>query len=167
MNQRIYISDRRDSAHHRLTKIWLTQPLPALSAVYCTTCLAGRGWLSQIFVRRWHVLNLLSLMYVLWCEPSEGCWLTSFGTGVGRGVGSTRQSSWNHSVTTCPFATWHIYDIITLWLKYTYMRSDVIPKPHGSALWEMFWIRIRIYHLHGDRSGCRCQKLLKILFKKG
>ena len=36
--QRIYISDRRDSTRHRLTKIWLTQPLHALSAVYCTTC---------------------------------------------------------------------------------------------------------------------------------
>ena len=33
----VYISDRRDSTCHRLTKFWLTQPLPALSAVYCTT----------------------------------------------------------------------------------------------------------------------------------
>ena len=29
--QRIYISDRRDSNRHRLTNIWLTQPLPACS----------------------------------------------------------------------------------------------------------------------------------------
>ena len=28
-SQRIYISDRRDSTSHRLTKMWLTQPLPA------------------------------------------------------------------------------------------------------------------------------------------
>ena len=32
--QRIYISDRRDSTRHRLTKMWLTQPLHALSAVF-------------------------------------------------------------------------------------------------------------------------------------
>ena len=40
-DQRIYISDRRDSTRHCLTKIWLTQPLPACSvgwagsAIYC------------------------------------------------------------------------------------------------------------------------------------
>ena len=33
-----YISDRRDSTPLRLTNIWLSQPFPALSAVYCTTC---------------------------------------------------------------------------------------------------------------------------------
>ena len=29
--QKIYISDRKDSNRHRLTNIWLTQPLPACS----------------------------------------------------------------------------------------------------------------------------------------
>ena len=33
----IYISDRRDSTPLRLPNIWLSQPLPALSAVYFTT----------------------------------------------------------------------------------------------------------------------------------
>ena len=28
---RIYISDRKDSTRHRVTKIWITQPLPACS----------------------------------------------------------------------------------------------------------------------------------------
>ena len=32
-----YICDRRDSTNHSLTKMRLTQPLPALSAVYSTT----------------------------------------------------------------------------------------------------------------------------------
>ena len=68
-NQRIYISDRRDSTGYRLTKMWLTQPLPGLSAVYSTglpdrlTEQAGRGWVSHIFVRQFSVLSLLSLIY--------------------------------------------------------------------------------------------------------
>ena len=70
--QRIYISYRRDSTgHHHLTKMWLTQPLP------CSVCYTPTTWPSdrvggerlgesQIFVRRWLVLSLLSLIYILW-----------------------------------------------------------------------------------------------------
>ena len=29
----------------------------------------GRGWVSQIFVRRWRVLSLLSLICILWYTP--------------------------------------------------------------------------------------------------
>ena len=54
--QRIYISDRRDSTGHRLTKMWLTQPLPACS---------GRRSGSWVHCRRWPVLSLLSLIYIL------------------------------------------------------------------------------------------------------
>ena len=48
-DQRIhkYISDRRDSTRHRLTNIWLTQPLPALCAVSCTTWLSY--WAECLF----------------------------------------------------------------------------------------------------------------------
>ena len=43
-NERIYISERRDSTPLRLLNIWLSQPLPALSAVlnYLTVWQAGR-----------------------------------------------------------------------------------------------------------------------------
>ena len=70
INQRIYICDRRDSTPFRLPNIWLSQPLPALSAVYTATCPshraeAGRGWESQMFGRWRGVLSLLSLIYNL------------------------------------------------------------------------------------------------------
>ena len=32
---------------------------------------AGRGWVSHIFVRRWLVLSLLSLIYILWLKLSD------------------------------------------------------------------------------------------------
>ena len=38
-----YINDRKDGTGHRLTKMWLTQPLPALSAAYSTTWLSDRA----------------------------------------------------------------------------------------------------------------------------
>ena len=77
-NQRMYIRDRRDSPDstgHRLTMMWLTQPLPALSAILQLpdrlTEQAGRGWVSHIFVFRWPVLSLLSLIYILWSSPTN------------------------------------------------------------------------------------------------
>ena len=75
-HQRIYFSDRRDSTRHRLTKMWLTQPLPPHAlwdeqVVQYTADRAGRGWVSLIFGRRWWVLSLLSLKYILWCTPSS------------------------------------------------------------------------------------------------
>ena len=84
-DQRIYISDRRDSTSHRLTKMWLTQPLPALSAEQystaysiklpdCRTEQVGRGLVSHIFVRRWPVLSLLSLIYIL-CFWGMDSWI--------------------------------------------------------------------------------------------
>ena len=48
---------------------------PALSdrqvvqVVQYTADRAGRGWVSQIFVRRWQVVSLLSLIYILWLIP--------------------------------------------------------------------------------------------------
>ena len=44
--------------------------LPVLSdgqVVDYTADRVGRGWVSHIFVRRWPVLSLLSLIYILWC----------------------------------------------------------------------------------------------------
>ena len=53
---------QRCNSHHNLS-------LPALarrsgSWVYCRQS-RGRGWVSYIFVRRWPVLSLLSLIYIL------------------------------------------------------------------------------------------------------
>ena len=42
--------------------------------------------------------------------------------GEGRGVGSTRPAAETIPRRPVPFATWHIYDIVTLWLKYTYFH---------------------------------------------
>ena len=40
----IHIRDRRDTrTRHRLTKTWLTHPLPTLSVQYCTTCPSDRA----------------------------------------------------------------------------------------------------------------------------
>ena len=52
----------------------LTQPLRALSALLpdCLTKQAGRGWVSHIFVRRWPVLSVLSLIYILCLEGKSG-----------------------------------------------------------------------------------------------
>ena len=42
----------------------------------CLTEQAGRGWVSHIYVRRWRVLSLQSLIYILWlyCNslPQDG-----------------------------------------------------------------------------------------------
>ena len=65
--QRIYISDRTDNTGHCLTKIWLTQPLPACFVRQSGSRAdrARRGWVSPIFIRRWPALSLLSLIYIL------------------------------------------------------------------------------------------------------
>ena len=47
---------------------------PALSdgqVMQYTADRVGRGWVSQILVRRWHVLSLLSVMYTLWGSCTE------------------------------------------------------------------------------------------------
>ena len=68
--QRIYISDRRDS----MLAIVLQRCDSANLSPLCLQYIqlpdrlpeqAGRGWVSHIFVRRWPVLSLLSLIYIL------------------------------------------------------------------------------------------------------
>ena len=57
-DQRIYISERRDSTGHRLTNS-PNLSMPALAdgqVVENTADRAGRGWVSHIFVRPWPVL---------------------------------------------------------------------------------------------------------------
>ena len=48
MNQRIYISDRRYNTPLRLPNIRLSQPLPALSAIYCTAFPSDRAGLERL-----------------------------------------------------------------------------------------------------------------------
>ena len=112
--QRIYISDRRDSTGHRLTKMWLTQPLPALSAVYSTTwpsARAGRERLGEShlcktmaiavpsitniysltqmisFVSPLYCLHDRGLTYVLYTRPKcEPCQASQFSPGLHRNV---------------------------------------------------------------------------------
>ena len=62
-----------NSKLHRLTKSPLTQPLPAcctLSLQYTpNTCLSVQssrgGWVSGLFVRRWGLLSVLQVIYIL------------------------------------------------------------------------------------------------------
>ena len=64
-DQRIY-SDRRDIVLQRCDSPNLS-PL-CLQYTLLPDWQAGRGWVSQIFVRRWPVLSLLSLINILCSE---------------------------------------------------------------------------------------------------
>ena len=73
------------------------------------------------------------------CTPqrTQPDWAWEKGVEMG-GVGSTCLSSWNHSETSCPFATCCIYDIVTLWLKYTFLK--LLHRPlkrqcHKNYIW--------------------------------
>ena len=76
-NQRIYISDRRDSTPPAFSKQLPTQPLPALSAVHiiqlpdCLTEQAGGevGWANAWKTQG--VLSVLLLIYILWRQPNR------------------------------------------------------------------------------------------------
>ena len=71
--QRKYISDRRDTGQwtapamllQRIDSPNLSPPALSDGQAQYTADRVGRGWVSQIFVRRWRVLSLLSLVYSL------------------------------------------------------------------------------------------------------
>ena len=68
---------------HRLTKIWLTQPLPALSALCCTTCLSvyncrqgrpgGVGWVKFCKTMECCCPTTSDILYILCCTLSWCC----------------------------------------------------------------------------------------------
>ncbi len=73
--QRIYIIDRRDSTRNRFTKICLTESLPALSAVYCTTCPSDRAGgerlgESNLCKTMAGAVPSITDIYILWAVPS-------------------------------------------------------------------------------------------------
>ena len=120
--QRIFISDRRDSTPFRLPNIWLSQPLPALSAVYCTTCPSKARFLSWVDV---------SLPHFLPSRPGRG------------GVNSTQLLIQPHEYKSPLREELIRLNSLAPWIVYkSHLREELI-RLNSSAPWIVYKSHLR------------------------